>query len=156
MFNSIKYSTPRDERCGPLARPAGQSEREAKPKALRAPCANRPIDNSTPAAVTVSGAGVSVTMQGKYNRDAKTNGLYWIGNDGYLYNDDVWPNALCAYFNITTPSGIAPRMRVTTSENEATGVDNITTSENAVKTIVNGQLVITIDGVQYNAMGVKL
>ena len=114
------------------------------------------IDNSTPAAVTVSGAGVSVTMQGKYNRDAKTNGLYWIGNDGYLYNDDVWPNALCAYFNITTPSGIAPRMRVTTSENEATGVDNITTSENAVKTIVNGQLVITIDGVQYNAMGVKL
>ena len=37
----LKYSTPRDERCGPLARPAGQSEREAKPKALRAPRANR-------------------------------------------------------------------------------------------------------------------
>ena len=32
---------PRDERCGPLARPAGQSEREAKRKALRAPRANR-------------------------------------------------------------------------------------------------------------------
>lgn len=43
----------------------------------------------------------------------------------------------------------------TKGENEATGVDNITTSENAVKTIVNGQLVITIDGVQYNAMGVR-
>ncbi|CAD7015488.1 unnamed protein product [Ceratitis capitata] len=37
---ALKYSTPRDERCGPLARPAGQSEREAKPKALRAPRAN--------------------------------------------------------------------------------------------------------------------
>ena len=37
----LKYSTPRDERCGPLARPAGQSEREAKHKALRAPQANR-------------------------------------------------------------------------------------------------------------------
>ena len=37
----LKYSMPRDERCGPLARPAGQSEREAKPKALRAPRANR-------------------------------------------------------------------------------------------------------------------
>ena len=37
----LKYSTPRDERCGPLARPAGQSEREAKPKALRAHGANR-------------------------------------------------------------------------------------------------------------------
>ena len=43
----------------------------------------------------------------------------------------------------------------TQGENEATGVDNITTSENAVKTIVNGQLVITIDGVQYNAQGVR-
>ena len=37
----LKYSTPPDERCGPLARPAGQSEREAKRKALRAPQANR-------------------------------------------------------------------------------------------------------------------
>ena len=37
----LKYSTPPDERCGPLARPAGQSEREAKRKALRAPRANR-------------------------------------------------------------------------------------------------------------------
>ena len=37
----LKYSMPRDERCGPLARPAGQSEREAKRKALRAPRAHR-------------------------------------------------------------------------------------------------------------------
>src|SRR5574340_892087 len=37
----LKYSTPPDERCGPLARPAVQSAREAKPKALRAPRANR-------------------------------------------------------------------------------------------------------------------
>lgn len=37
----LKYSMPPDERCGPLARPAGQSEREAKRKALRAPRANR-------------------------------------------------------------------------------------------------------------------
>ena len=37
----LKYSTPPDERCGPLARPAGRSEREAKCKALRAPGANR-------------------------------------------------------------------------------------------------------------------
>ena len=117
---------------------------------------NVTIDNSTPAAVTVSGAGVTVTMQGKYSRDAKTNGLYWIGNGGYLYNDDVWTTGLCAYFDITTPSGIAPRMRVATSENAETGLDNITNGENVVKTIVNGQLVITIDGVQYNAMGVKL
>ena len=44
----------------------------------------------------------------------------------------------------------------TKGENAETGLDNIATSENAVKVINNGQLVITIDGVQYNAMGVKL
>lgn len=114
------------------------------------------IDNSTPAAVTVTGAGVSITMQGKYSRDAKTNGLYWVGNDGYLYNDDVWPTALCAYFDISTPSGIAPRMRVVTRENAETGLENITTGEKAVKTIVNGQLIITVDGVKYNVQGIKL
>ena len=115
------------------------------------------IDNSTPAAVTVSGAGVSVTMQGKYSRDAKTNGLYWIGNDGYLYNDDVWPTALCAYFNITTPSGIAPRMRVATKENAATGVDNITNGENTtIKVIENGQLIIIRNGEKFNAQGIQL
>jgi hypothetical protein len=111
------------------------------------------IDNSTPAAVTVSGEGVSITMQGKYSRDAKTNGLYWVGNDGYLYNDDVWPNALCAYFDISTPSGIAPRMRVATNENAETGLENIFSGKDAVKTIVNGQLIITIDGVKYNVQG---
>jgi hypothetical protein len=115
---------------------------------------NVTIDNSTPAAVTVSGAGVSVTMQGKYSRDAKTDGsLYWVGNNGYLYNDPVWPTALCAYFTITTPSGIAPRMRVATNENAETGLENIFSGKDAVKTIVNGQLIITIDGVKYNVQG---
>ena len=114
------------------------------------------IDNSTPAAVTVTGAGVSITMQGKYSRDAKTNGLYWVGNDGYLYNDDVWPTALCAYFTITTPSGIAPRMRVVDNENAETGLENINAATKAVKAIENGQLIITIDGVKYNVQGVKL
>lgn len=114
------------------------------------------IDNSTPVAVTVSGAGVSITMQGKYSRDAKLNGLYWVGNNGYLYNDDVWPTALCAYFDISTPSGIAPRMRVATRENTTTGVDNINAGATATKAIVNGQLIITVDGVNYNVQGIKL
>ena len=114
---------------------------------------NVTIDNSTPAAVTVSGAGVSITMQGTYNRDAQTNGLYWVGNGGYLYNDNKWKNALCAYFNITTSSGIAPRMRVVAGENAATGLDNITTGEKATKAIVNGQLVIIRGGEMFNVQG---
>lgn len=117
---------------------------------------NVTIDNSTPAAVTVSGAGVSITMQGKYSRDAKTDGsLYWVGNNGYLYNDPVWPTALCAYFTITTPSGIAPRMRVVANENAETGLENINAATKAVKAIENGQLIITIDGVKYNVQGVR-
>ena len=107
--------------------------------------------------VTVSGANTTVTMHGVLNTTGETtNGLYWIGDGGYLYNDDVDKLGLRAYFSITTPSGIAPRMRVTTSENEATGVDNIATGENVVKTIVNGQLIITVDGVKYNVQGIKL
>ena len=116
---------------------------------------NVTIDNSTPAAVTVSGAGVTITMQGTYNRDAQTNGLYWVGNNGYLYNDNKWKNALCAYFDITTPSGVAPRMRVVANENAETGVDNINGANDIVKMIENGQLIIVIDGVKYNAQGVR-
>ena len=41
-------------------------------------------------------------------------------------------------------------------ENEATGLDNIVTSENAVKVINNGQLIIIRDGEMYNAQGQKL
>ena len=37
----LKYSMPPKERCGLLARPAGQSERAAKSKALRVPHGNR-------------------------------------------------------------------------------------------------------------------
>ena len=38
----LKYSTPPEQRCGLLARPAGQNEREAKCTALRAPRGNHP------------------------------------------------------------------------------------------------------------------
>ena len=114
---------------------------------------NVTIDNSTPAAVTVSGAGVSITMQGTYNRDAQTNGLYWVGNNGYLYNDNKYKNALCAYFDITASSGIAPRMRVVAGENAATGLDNITTGAKVVKTIENGQLIIIRNGEKFNVQG---
>ena len=43
----------------------------------------------------------------------------------------------------------------TKGENAATGLDNIVTSENAVKVISNGQLIIIRDGEMYNAQGVR-
>ena len=113
------------------------------------------IKNTT-TPVTVTGEGISITMQGMFNRDGKTNGLYWVGNGGYLYNDDVYTNGLCAYFNISTPSGVAPRMRVVTKEDAETGVEDIFSTDAPVKAIVNGQLIIIRDGVKYNVQGQKL
>ena len=110
------------------------------------------IKNTT-TPVTVTGEGISITMQGMFNRDGKTNGLYWVGNGGYLYNDDVYTNGLCAYFNISTPSGVAPRMRVVTKEDAETGVEDIFSTDAPVKAIVNGQLIIIRDGEMYNVQG---
>ena len=87
--------------------------------------------------------------------NAKTDGKYWLAADRYLYNSENDLPSLRALFEITTVSGMPPRARVALGENAATGLDNITNGENVVKTIVNGQLVITIDGVQYNAQGIK-
>ncbi len=41
-------------------------------------------------------------------------------------------------------------------ENEATGLDNITTTDAPVKVLVNGQLIIIREGVKYNVQGVRL
>ena len=106
------------------------------------------------------------------------NGLYGtfddntvVANGNYIIHENAlcevtatsWVNANRAWVVMDeVPSGeptpMPGRKYITvevTGESEATGVDNITTGENAVKTIVNGQLVITIDGVQYNAQGVR-
>ena len=47
-------------------------------------------------------------------------------------------------------------MRVQGGNNAATGLDNIATSENAVKVINNGQLIIIRGGEKFNAQGQKL
>ena len=116
------------------------------------------ITNQAGTTNTVSGGGVSIKMTGVLSENGTTSGLYWVGEQGWLYNGDVRKLGLRAYFeiDINTPSGIAPRMRVVTSENETTGLDNITTNEKAIKAIVNGQLVIIRGGEMYNVQGQKL
>lgn len=113
------------------------------------------IKNVAASTITKSCKTATVAMQGVMNTIAgeTTDGLYWIGEEGYLYNDEADLLGMRAYFNITTQSGIAPRMRVVTKENEATGVENITTGAAAVKTIENGQLIIIRDNVKYNLQG---
>ena len=85
-----------------------------------------------------------------------TDGKYWLAADKYLYNSTNTLPSLRALFIITTQNGIAPRARVALGENEATGLDNITTNEKATKAIVNGQLVIIRGGEMYNVQGQKL
>lgn len=115
------------------------------------------IKNVSPSNVVAQGETTTVTMHGVLNTTGETtNGLYWIGDGGYLYNEDVDKLGLRAYFSISTPSGIAPRMRVVANENAETGLENINAATKAVKAIENGQLIITIDGVKYNVQGIKL
>ena len=57
------------------------------------------------------------------------------------------------------PDKLPGRRRVAlgaAGENEATGMDNITTTDTPVKVIENGQLIIIRDGVKYNVQGVRL
>ncbi len=107
------------------------------------------------------------------------NGLYGtfddntvVANGNYIIHENAlcevtatsWVNANRAWVVMDeVPSGeptpMPGRKYITvevTGENEATGVDNITTSENAVKTIVNGQLIIIRGGEKFNAQGQKL
>ena len=106
--------------------------------------------------VHAEGAGVTFDMVGVINGSGTTGNQYWIGNQGYFYNDDVAKLGLRTYFNIEgMPKGM--RARVVVSENAATGLDNITNGENTtIKVIENGQLIIIRNGEKFNAQGVRL
>ena len=98
----------------------------------------------------------------------KLEGNYMIsGNQFLLCPAGCWLNANRAYIDATEiakhttkKAEIPGRRRVClgeTSENEATGFENIVAPEGqAVKAIVNGQLIIIRDGVKYNVQGQKL
>ena len=117
---------------------------------------NVTIVNTTGESIAKSIEGLSVEMQGVINGSGTTGGLYWVGNNGYLYNDPASKLGLRTYFNITTLSGIAPRMRVVAGENVETGVEDLFKTDAPVKVIENGQLIIIRDGVKYNVQGQKL
>ncbi len=127
-------------------------------------------DGTTAAAPEVGVAGLTGTFT--LIQDIETSdpsntleGNYMIlGNQFLLCPAGCWLNANRAYIdatiiaNHTTKKAKIPgRRRVClgeTSENEATGFENIVAPEGqAVKAIVNGQLIIIRDGVKYNVQG---
>ena len=113
-------------------------------------------------AIVVYGAGVKITFTGIINGvGQQTNATteYYIGDGGFLYNGIVEKLGLCSFFTITDEAGnpTKVRARVVNSENAATGVDNITNTDNTtIKVIENGQLIIIRNGEKFNAQGVRL
>ena len=107
---------------------------------------------------TASGDGATVTMTPELKTNGTTGTYYWVGDKGYLYNDDVAKLGLRAYFTIPNrPSGMPQRFRIVANENQTTGVEDIANPEGQVlKTIVNGQLIIIRGGEMYNVQGQRL
>ena len=122
--------------------------------------------------VTYTGEAVGAPIEGANGltgtfTDIAANGVlvgnYIIAeNKVWVANDKNTLPANRAYINAadvptTTQAEIPGRRRVLMGENAATGVDNIIAPEGqAVKAIVNGQLIIIRDGVKYNVQGQKL
>ena len=121
------------------------------------------IENTTGASAReVTGAGIKMAFTGIINGgEETTDGIteYWVGDNGYLYNNTTTKLGLRAFFTITDDQGQSIRdllSRVVTREDEATGFEHITTTDKALKVINKGQLLIIRNGVKYNAQGVRL
>lgn len=112
--------------------------------------------------ITNEELNVQIFFQGYYSAPGlTTNGTteYYVGNNGYLYNEVVDIRGLCGLFTITDNEGnpAKVRARVVTREDAATGFENITNGENTtIKLIENGQLIIIRNGEKFNAQGIKL
>ena len=100
------------------------------------------------------GTFVKTTLTGGDN-------ILYLGPDNTLYYPEVDTpiKGMRGWFVIHDAPVAAPmikRMRIVENTNVVTDVELVETENNAIKTIENGQLVITIDGVRYNVMGAKI
>ena len=120
-------------------------------------------------AVVYTGAAKAAPVAGKNGltgtfTDIAANGV--LVDNYVIAQNQVWVAgtgatlpANCAYINATlvpkkAQAVIPGRRRVCMGENAATGLDQIVAPEGqAVKAIVNGQLIIIRDGVKYNVQG---
>ena len=84
----------------------------------------------------------------------------FLGPNNLLYfSQDATPiKGMRAYFHVKVPGAaqMIQHARIVKGTQVITSVDLVGAETKAVKTIENGQLIITIDGVRYNVMGVKL
>ena len=116
------------------------------------------IQNTTGTSYSLSGAGINMTFTGIINGEGTTNGSteYYIGENSCLYNGVVDKLGLCAFFTMTDQNGqpAGVRARVVAKDNAATGVEKITSPQTtAIKTMIDGQIVIIRNGAMYNLQG---
>ena len=100
------------------------------------------------------GTFVKTTLTGGDN-------ILYLGPDNTLYYPEVDTpiKGMRGWFVIHDAPVAAPmikHMRIVENTNVVTDVEFVGAENNAIKTIENGQLVITIDGVRYNVMGAKI
>ena len=108
-------------------------------------------------------------LVGTFEEIAVPNTAYILYNDAFRTNNDASkPNkirAYRAYLNLSAVEGGKPGQPMpgrryigmsVQGENEATGVEDLFTTDAPVKVIENGQLIIIRDGVKYNVQGQKL
>ena len=85
--------------------------------------------------------------------------LFLGPNDLLYFSQTATPiKGMRAYFHVKVPGAaqMIQHARIVKGTQVITSVDLVGAETKAVKTIENGQLIITIDGVRYNVMGVKL
>ncbi len=120
------------------------------------------IGNGTTAAAPVAGVNGLTGTFTDIAAGGVTDNYIIAQNCIWVANDNNYVNAYRAYIKAsdlpTTEQAQLPgRRRVCMGENVETGLDQIVAPEGqAVKAIVNGQLIIIRDGVKYNVQGQKL
>ena len=124
------------------------------------------IGDGTSVATPIAGKnGLTGTFENITTDDGILVDKYIIAqNQFWTATAENYLNAYRAYIvpssiPTTEPAEIPGRRRIAmgaAGENEATGLDNITTTATPVKVIVNGQLIIIREGVKYNVQGQKL
>lgn len=144
---------------------AGTQLEAGKPYIFRA--------TSTEIQVTCTGAAVTTPVEGVNGLTGTfkaipagdlTDMLVIAQNKFWTATAEATAPANRAYINpslvpTSEPDKLPGRRRVAlgaAGENEATGMDNITTTDTPVKVIENGQLIIIRGGVKYNVQGVRL
>lgn len=90
---------------------------------------------------------------------AGENNLFLGQNDLLYFSQTATPiKGMRAYFRVNVPSAAnaVKRARIVAQGQVVTAIDLVGAESKSFKTIENGQLIITIDGVRYNVMGVKI